>query len=65
MKEPIARLKMALKNPVKKHKMVTILWMRLVEKDKKMVVAIETTGRTSEQLEQAVSELSQRLGQLP
>ncbi|MEB3191551.1 MAG: putative CRISPR-associated protein [Snowella sp.] len=41
-----------------------ILWMRLVEKDKQMAVAIATTGRTSEQLEQSVSELSQRLGQL-
>jgi hypothetical protein len=38
--------------------------MRLVEKEKQMAVAIETTGRTPEQLEQAVSELSQRLGQL-
>lgn len=41
-----------------------ILWMRLAEKDKQMAVAIETTGRTPEQLEQSVSELSQRLGQL-
>ena len=41
-----------------------ILWMRLIEKDKKMAVAIATTGRTPEQLEQSVSELSQRLGQL-
>jgi putative CRISPR-associated protein (TIGR02619 family) len=41
-----------------------ILWMRLAEKDKQMAVAIETTGRTPEQLEQAASELSQRLGQL-
>ncbi|MFN5514220.1 MAG: putative CRISPR-associated protein [Cyanobacteriota bacterium] len=41
-----------------------ILWLRLVEKDKKMAVAIETTGRTPEQLEQSVDELTQRLGQL-
>ncbi|MEB3121979.1 MAG: putative CRISPR-associated protein [Snowella sp.] len=41
-----------------------ILWMRLVEKEKQMAVAIQTTGRTPEQLEESVSELSQRLGQL-
>jgi hypothetical protein len=39
-----------------------IIWMRLVEKDKAMAVAIETTGRSPEQLEQAVNELSERLG---
>jgi len=41
-----------------------ILWLRLVEKEKQMAVAIETTGRTPEQLEESASELSQRLGQL-
>jgi hypothetical protein len=56
-------------NGVKKSRQKTedgynILWMRLIEKDKKMAVAIATTGRTPEQLEQSVSELSQRLGQL-
>jgi hypothetical protein len=57
-------------NGVKKSRQKTedgynILWMRLVEKEKQMAVAIETTGRTPEQLEESVSELSQRLGQLP
>lgn len=39
-----------------------IIWMRLVDKNKAMAVAIETTGRSPEQLEQAVNELSERLG---
>ncbi|MBR8831962.1 MAG: hypothetical protein N5P05_001728 [Chroococcopsis gigantea SAG 12.99] len=39
-----------------------ILWVRLVEKDKKMAVAIETTGRTPEQLSAAAGELTERLG---
>jgi putative CRISPR-associated protein (TIGR02619 family) len=41
-----------------------ILWMRLVEKDKMMAIAIETTGRTPEQLEKATNELIERLGRL-
>ena len=36
--------------------------MKLIEKDKIMAIAIETTGRTPEQLQQALSELSERLG---
>lgn len=39
-----------------------IVWMRFVEKDKAMAVAIETTGRSPEQLVQAVDELKERLG---
>jgi putative CRISPR-associated protein (TIGR02619 family) len=39
-----------------------IIWMRLVDKDKAMAVAIETTGRSPEQLTQAVDELNERLG---
>lgn len=41
-----------------------ILWMRLVEKDNVMAIAIETTARTPEQLEKASGELSERLGRL-
>jgi putative CRISPR-associated protein (TIGR02619 family) len=41
-----------------------ILWMRLVEKDKAMAVAIETTGRSPEQLTASIDELTERLGRL-
>lgn len=41
-----------------------ILWMRLVEKEKAMAVAIETTGRSSEQLIASIDELTERLGRL-
>ncbi|MCL6435213.1 MAG: putative CRISPR-associated protein [Leptolyngbyaceae cyanobacterium HOT.MB2.61] len=41
-----------------------VLWMRLVEKDKPMAVAIETTGRSQEHLRQAIDELTERLGRL-
>lgn len=56
-------------NGVKKSRQKTedgryIIWMSLVEKDKKMAIAIETTGRTPEHLEQATDELSQKLGRL-
>ena len=41
-----------------------ILWMRLVEKDKAMAIAIETTGRNLEQLSQSLDEINERLGRL-
>lgn len=41
-----------------------ILWMRLVERDKAMAIAIETTGRNPEQLSQSLDELNERLGRL-
>ncbi len=41
-----------------------ILWMRLIEKDRKMAIAIESTGRNPEQLSQAAAELTERLGRL-
>jgi len=41
-----------------------ILWMRLVEKDNAMAIAIETTGRTPEQLSQSLDEITECLGRL-
>lgn len=41
-----------------------ILWMKLLEKDKTMAIAIETTGRSEEQLTSAIDELTERLGRL-
>lgn len=41
-----------------------ILWMHLCEKEKKMALAVETTGYTPEHLEQAATEMRERLGTL-
>jgi len=52
------------KSPQKTDDGRDVLWMKLVEKDKYMLIAIETTGYTPEHLQQAVSELRERLGRL-
>lgn len=41
-----------------------VLWMHLSHKDKAMAIAIETTGRSDEELSASVDELSERLGRL-
>lgn len=41
-----------------------ILWMSLIHNDKTMAIAIDTTGRSPEQLNAAINELTERLGRL-